>query len=214
VIARYVFHFFEAQQEMSIDEFLERRRPEPLAAAHRAEVIAALPKEGELRPRADEIEKLDAAQKVLVYHARKCVITFKVIGVGHAFVGLHGRAVLLATRDALALVTAEQFSALVAHELGHEYVWDEYSRAMGTGEHSRMQELELQCDGIAVLTLRRVGIDPEQLVSAVQSMTRFNERRGAVASANGYVSLKERVAFIRAIASMRWGEPVSHVLEP
>ena len=132
------------------------------------------------------------------------MITFKVIGVGHAFVGLHGRAVILATRDALALVTAEQFSALVAHELAHEYVWDEYSRAMGTGEHSRLQDLELQCDGIAVLTLRRVGIDPEQLVSAVQSMTRFNERRGAVASANRYVSLKEHVAFIRAIATMPW----------
>jgi hypothetical protein len=204
VIAKSILRSFEAQQELSIDEFLAARRPTPLDAAHRAEVMAALPKEGELRPRANEIEKLDAAQKILVYHRREGVITFKVIEVGHAFVGLHARAVLLASRDALALVNAEQFSALVAHELGHEYVWDEYWRAMRNGEHRRMQALELQCDGIAVLTLRRLGIDPEHLVSAVESMTRFNERRGTVASAADYVSLKERVAFIRAVASMPW----------
>ena len=41
---------------------------EALAAAHRAKVMAALPKEGELRPRANETGKLDAAQKILVYH--------------------------------------------------------------------------------------------------------------------------------------------------
>jgi hypothetical protein len=176
----------------------------PLDAARRAKVMAALPKEGELRPRANEIKKIDAAQTVLKYHGRDGVIAFKVIEVGHAFVGLHARTVLLASRDALALVNAEQFSALVAHELAHEYVWEEYWRAMQSGEHGRMQELELQCDGIAVLTLRRLGIDPEQLVSAVETMTRFNEGRGTVASASDYVSLKERVAFVRAVASMRW----------
>jgi hypothetical protein len=204
VIAKSILRSFEAQQELSIDEFLTARRPTPLDAADRAKVMAALPKEGELRPRANEIKKLDAAQTVLKYHGRDGVITFKVIEVGHAFVGLHARTVLLASRDALALVSAEQFSALVAHELAHEYVWEEYWRAMQSREHSRMQELELQCDGIAVLTLRRLGIDPEHLVSAVETITRFNERRGTVASASDYVSLKERVAFIRAVASMPW----------
>jgi hypothetical protein len=203
VIAKSLLHFFEAQQELSIDEFLAARRPTPADAALRAEAMAALPRQGQLRPRAKEIEKLDAAQKILVYHRREGVITFKVIEVGHAFVGLHARAVLLVSRDALVVVNAEQFSALVAHELGHEYVWDEYWRAMRNRDHRRMMALELQCDGIAVLTLRRVGIDPEQLVSAVERMTRFNEQRGTVASASDYVSLKERVAFIRAVASMR-----------
>jgi hypothetical protein len=204
VIARSVLHFFEAQQGMSIDEFLARRRPAALDLVHRSEVLEELPKEGELRPRANEIKKLDAARTVLKYHGRDGVITFKVIEVGHAFVGLHARTVLLASRDALALVNAEQFSALVAHELAHEYVWEEYWRAMQSREHSRMQAFELQCDGIAVLTLRRLGIDPEHLVSAVETITRFNERRGTVASASDYVSLKERVAFIRAVASMPW----------
>jgi hypothetical protein len=65
---------------------------------------------------------------------------------------------------------------------------------MLSGEHSHIQELELQCDGIAVLTLRRLGIDPEQLVSAVQNMTLFNERRGTVASAAGVHSRRREYA--------------------
>ena len=67
-----------------------------------------------------------------------------------------------------------------------------------------MQELELRCDGIAVLTLRRVGIDPENLVSAIQKVTRFNQLRDTVASSARYVSLKERVRFIRTIAALEW----------
>jgi hypothetical protein len=67
-----------------------------------------------------------------------------------------------------------------------------------------MQELELRCDGIAVLTLRRLGIDPERLVSAVQKTTHFNQHRRMVASAGDYISLGERVAFIRAMATMAW----------
>jgi hypothetical protein len=68
--------------------------------------------------------------------------------------------------------------------------------------HRKLQELELRCDGIAVLTLRRLGLDPEHPVSAVQKMTRLNQHRGMVASANDYVSRKERVAFIRAVAAL------------
>jgi hypothetical protein len=67
-----------------------------------------------------------------------------------------------------------------------------------------MQELELRCDGIAVLTLRRVGIDTENLVSAVQKVTRFNQLRNAVASDTSYVPLKEQIMFIRAIAGLSW----------
>jgi predicted SprT family Zn-dependent metalloprotease len=112
--------------------------------------------------------------------------------------------VLLASRDALALVTAEQFSALAAHEIAHEYIWDGYREAMAGNDHRKVQELELRCDGIAVLTLRRLGLSAEHLISAVQTMTRFNQHRGMVASASDYVSLKDRVAFIRAIATMSW----------
>lgn len=56
----------------------------------------------------------------------------------------------------------------------------------------------------AKLTLRRVGSDPETLVTAVQKVTRFNQLREAVESSARYVSLKDRVQFIRAVAGLPW----------
>ena len=75
-----------------------------------------------------------------------------------------------------------------------------------------MRQLELRSDGIAVLTLRRLGLDPERLVSAVQKVTRYNERRHATERAEAYVSLQKRVQFIRAVAGLAWAE--QHVLRP
>jgi hypothetical protein len=141
--------YFENHADISVDEFLTRSRPAPLGRADCEAVIATLPKEGELQPKPAELAKIDVARQVLEYHERLGVVTFKVVEVGHAFVGLHARSVLLASRDALSLVEPEEFAALVAHEIAHEYVWDEYRQAMERVDHQKMQELELRCDGIA-----------------------------------------------------------------
>jgi hypothetical protein len=197
--------YFERHGALTIDEFLTQSRPAPLGPAACAAVIAALPKEGELQPTPAETAKIDAARRVLDYHARLGVVTFKVIEVGHAFVGLHARSVVLASREALWVLSPDEFAALVAHEIAHDYSWQDYRRARDRKDHKTMQELELRCDGIAVLTLRRLGIDTETLVSAVQKVTQFNQRRDAVATSASYVSLKERITFIRAMAGLSWG---------
>jgi hypothetical protein len=196
--------YFESHDDSSIDEFLTQTRPAPLGRADCDAVIASLPKDGELQPRPDELAKIEATRLVLQYHRRLDVVTFKVIDVKHAFVGLHARSVLLASRDALALVSPEEFAALVAHEIAHDYMWDEYREAMQKKDNTKMQELELRCDGIAVLTLRRLGMDPERLVSAVLKVTRLNQLREAVDSSASYVPTKERIKFIRTIAGLQW----------
>ena len=192
--------FFDAAAAASIPEFLGRLRPDPVSPAVRAQVIASLPRQGELRPTAAEQTKLAALAPVFDFHARNGAIEVKVIDVGHAFVGLHARTVLLLSRDALALVTPEELQALAAHEMGHEYLWNEYQVAMADGASGRLRELELVCDGIAILTLRALGLDPEDLASAVTKMTRHNERLGATASASSYVSLGDRRRFIEAVS--------------
>ncbi len=209
-IGKSVLDGFKGHTDSTIDELLDRLRPAPAEAAARAEVIAALPTEGELRPKPAEIAKLHAADVILGYHGRRGVIILKIIDLNHAFVGLHGRAVLLASRDALALVSGEEFAALVSHEIAHEYVWDAYWEAMQHANHPKMQELELRCDAIAVLTMRHLGLDPEHLVSAVQKMTRFNAWRGTLAHERSYVSLRERVAFIRAMRHLSWPDDNTH----
>jgi hypothetical protein len=110
--------------------------------------------------------------------------------------------VLLLSRDALSLVSAQELQALAAHELGHEMFWDEYEAARTVVGHARMQELELLCDGVAVTTLRGLGRGPQSLIDAVTKMTRHNERLRAVGSAARYVSLRQRRHFIEAVAAM------------
>jgi hypothetical protein len=191
--------FFEGSEEDG-EALLRRLRPAPVSAAMRAAVVAALPREGELQPTDDEHTKIATLEAVLEFHQRKGSLVIKVIDVGHAFVGLHARTVLLLSRDALSLVSAEELQALAAHEFGHELFWDEYQAAR-VGNPARVQELELRCDGVAVTTLRALGQEPDALVRAVTLMTRYNERLGATASAPSYVSLKDRRAFIETMAA-------------
>jgi hypothetical protein len=205
---------FQQVGTSSAEAFLEGLRPRPLAPHLRAQVMASLPAEGEVRASEKETRKLAAIEPILDYHRRRDVLQLKLITVGHAFVGLHARTVLLVSREALDLVDAPELQALIAHEMGHEYFWDEYAAAMATGDRDKVQELELRCDGVAVLTLRELGLEAAALVRAVTALTRFNERIGAMASAGSYTSLKDRIAFVKELDGLMAGpaEPVNLTL--
>lgn len=82
--------------------------------------------------------------------------------------------------------------------LEHRF-WDEYAAAVTADDMDKVREVELRCDGVAVITLRGLGLDARALVKAVTTLTRFNERIGATASSGSYVSLKDRVAFVEEL---------------
>ena len=93
---------------------------------------------------------------------------------------------------------------LVAHEVGHEYVWTERERAFRLGDRSRLKDLELMCDGIAIVTLQGLGMDVSRLMSGVQKISRFNrERFGTANNELDYPSLAQRQVFARAMAARR-----------
>jgi len=196
--------FFAAHGEVTIDDFLERLRPAPIDEHQRLRVLEALPRQGAIRAGAGDVAKMSLAQNVLAYHTRRGVITFQIIDVPPAFIGLHERTVILVSPPALALVNKEEFAALVAHEIGHEYVWTEYQLAVRRGDSEHVRELELRCDGVAVLTLRRLGLKPERLIRAVEMLTWYNEQRHLAVDWKEYVSRDERRSFIRAVASLPW----------
>jgi Zn-dependent protease with chaperone function len=194
--------FFNGSEADGGQALIGRLRPSALSPALRVAVVAALPREGELEPTAAERAKIAALDPIFAVHERQGLVVVKVIEVGHAFVGLHARSVLLLSRDALSLLDAEELQALAAHELGHELFWDEYQEARARGAHDITRELELRCDGVAVATLHRLGRGPESLVDAVVKMTRYNEAIGATASGANYVSLERRRQFIREVAEL------------
>jgi Zn-dependent protease with chaperone function len=194
--------FFATARWTSLGDFLRSRRPPPLSEELRARVMASLPRDGELEPTSAERRKLVALDAVLDLHDRKGVVKVKVIEVGQAALALHARTVLLVSRDALALLSPEELQALAAHELAHEYSWDDYQEAMRQNAWERRQEMELTCDGFAVMALRVLAVDPVRLTSAVIKLTRYNERLGATATAAAYVSLEDRRRFIETVAGL------------
>lgn len=141
-------------------------------------------------------EKLAAARRVLGWHGREAVYQVKVIEVPQAAVALHARAVVLVSEPALDILDADELQALVAHEVGHEYFWSEYFRARQNNDRSLLRTLELLCDGIAIVTLRRAGTDPARLVSALEKLVRYNrDRFGAARNEEDYPPMGERRRF-------------------
>ena len=172
---KQVLDFFASHRGESIDDFLGHLRPPPPDESARALVIARLPREMSWRPSRRMTGKLAAAGPVLAYSGRTNAITIQVFDLNAAFSCLYERAVLLVSTRALDILDSDEVAALVAHEVAHDYDWQEYAAALGRGDAGRLRELELRSDGIAVLTLERVNIDPEALVSMAQKMTRWNE---------------------------------------
>jgi hypothetical protein len=127
----------------------------------------------------------------------------KVFDSPHAFVGLHARSVILISQPALRFLTPEELQAAVAHETGHEYVWIEFEKARARQDFARLQELELFCDAVAIVTLRRAGLNPSSLVSGLEELLRYeNERFEPGKNEARYVSQDERKKFAGKV--MKW----------
>jgi hypothetical protein len=208
--------YFERAKGQSLDDYMTRIRPARVSHAFKTEVLANLLKEGEVQPSAKGRSKLGALEAIFAYHERSSAIDIKVFHAGQAFVGLHARSVLLISEEALDLLTAEELQASVAHEIGHDYFWREYQVAEEQRRYKDMQEIELRCDGIAIVTLHRLGLDPSLMISTVARMMKFNERMGTMDKAHLYTSLDERRRFNRAMIELvkASGAAPTHIAGP
>jgi hypothetical protein len=195
--------FFRTLPTGDVGAALAGLRPPPLRVEDRVRVLASLPLEGELHPDAREVIKLAGIEPILRYHDRVDVVAIKLIDVPQAFIGLHARSVLLVSRPALAMLSAAELQAFIAHEIGHELFWNEYERAGGRRDTRALQEIELKCDGIAVLTLMALSLDVTMLDSGMRKLTRFNETLGTTVNADAYPNLDVRARFVRDVAALR-----------
>jgi predicted Zn-dependent protease len=188
---------------------LDKTRPPAVSKTFKDSVVAGLPTEGAIYKLKEPWQrKLDSLAVVLRVHQRQSVYVVRVFDPGTqplAVVSLYARSVLLISDAALALLNDEELRACVAHEIGHEYIWEEYRQAVKRDDHRRLRELELFCDGIAILTLLRAGLDPSPLLAATENIAKFN-RISAVAEANiyQYPSQDERKRFAEALT--KWAE--------
>ena len=199
--------YFESVQDRDFETLLrELRRPAP-SPPFRAVILKSLPPEGRLSPTNQETAQLAAIKPLLRLHEREDSLDLGLFTYGRvAFTGLHARSVLLISREALSLLNSDELVAIIAHELGHDYVWDEYEQARQHEENHRLQELELRCDGIAVIAMARLGVDSEHLVSALTKLSRHNQRLGTPNEAR-YAPLEQRARFIRAMVVLTANSP-------
>jgi len=202
IITRKTLEYFRQISDQGFNDFLRNIRPEKISPTSRAQMLSLLRKEDLVTPSAEGQAKLDALAPILGYHERNSVIEIKVLRVRQATTAFLAGAAVIVTEPALEILTREELQAVVAHELAHEYFWKEYELARRHQQRQVMQELELRCDGIAVITLVRLDLSPESLISAVTRLTRFNERKGISTTSDIYLSLDDRFHFIHSIIEM------------
>jgi hypothetical protein len=114
-------------------------------------------------------------------------------------VGLHARFIVLVSYPALRILSPVQLQAIVAHEIGHEYVWDAYEAARQKGNRRQLRALELFCDGIAMVTLARIRASQTALIDAIRFLVASNSLKGFASEDNSYPTLAERAWFARQI---------------
>ena len=188
--------------EMARTINLDACLPKPVSAVEKAAVVESLPAHGAVtHVGAGEGRKLDAISRLLGTNGRDSVYDVRVITVPQAWTGLYKRAVLLISLPALRLLSSEELQALVAHEIGHEYVWQEYADAKSRRDTKRLRELELVCDAIAVRILAREGILPDRLETAIEKVSWYNrERLGVALNEGNYPSLKDRLKLVQKMS--------------
>jgi Zn-dependent protease with chaperone function len=189
-------------QPSGFRSFLESIRKPDLSQESRDRVLAGLPRAGEIKPSGKQRQKLLALAPILQYHRRDGFVEVKVIDAFQAAVGLHARSFILISEPALRELDSEELQAVAAHELGHDYFWDDYQLALDRHDAKRAQELELRCDAIAIFTLANLGLKPRKLISAIERLDEFNAQFGTALNERLYVPPPERVRFIEAIITL------------
>ena len=193
--------WFAQIEERDFADYLKRVRLPKVSETFKAQVLANLARGKEVKPSTSRQAELATLGPVLRYHEREAVIEIKVVALDRVFVGLQGRSALLISEKALQLLTTGELQATAAHELAHEYFWGEYQEARQRKQYDRMREIELLCDGIAVITLERLGLDPAHLISGLQKIRLINSRVEEL-DKDTHPLPDERFKFIRALAKL------------
>jgi hypothetical protein len=175
--------------------------PQAVSPAHKKEVLASLPVEGVMTHLSGKLQqKVSALEPLLRAADRDGIYDVRVVDIPLARIGLYERTVLLISGTALALLSAEELRAQVAHEIGHEYFAAESDRAAKAQDRRRLKEIELMCDAIGIVLLHELGMDPSQLMKSVEKVTLYNRRTSqrGIDELN-YPTLDERRKFSAAV---------------
>lgn len=93
--------------------------------------------------------------------------------------GMLFRECVLVLSDSLAgTLKDDELIGIVGHELAHAYFMDEMVAARKRQDGRAMRAVELECDAVAMITLRVMGKDPGQLLKGLQRITVMSKSKG------------------------------------
>jgi len=149
----------------------------------------------------ERVERLKTALRpALAYHQRDRMPVV-VLWSEHPRATLRERAVIVVTTKMMAITSDEEIRGIVAHELAHEYIWDEQKQAREANDESALREYELFCDAVAVVTLKEIGDDPTSYAKAIERMTYIGITAGSAtrSETRTHPSLDTRLKLIRLL---------------
>jgi Zn-dependent protease with chaperone function len=117
---------------------------------------------------------------VLAYHKRDGKLPIYVLRSDQPKAFVTCRAALIITTKLMLIAGEAELRGIVAHELAHEYLWEERERAFNEKDESLLREIELFCDAVAAITLKEMGDDPAHFARALERMTYIGITAGNV----------------------------------
>ncbi len=116
-------------------------------------------------------------QPVLDYHGRS-LMSIYVLWSDQPKAYSVDRTAIFITTGLLIHASDEELRGIVAHELAHEYVWDERKNARQMKDVRLMRECELFCDAVAAFTLKEIGDDPVSYGRILERVTGIEIKAG------------------------------------
>ncbi len=176
---------FSGRSLAEINLALAKMRPEPVSQSDKLILERGLPILTD-RNRIENPRQLSLlyarAETTLRFCHRYGVVDLILFRHREPIVYSHAGAVLAISTEVLKIIGDNDaaLAGIVAHELAHEYVALQMLSAIRTGDLSKIRELELFCDAVAVVVLLDLGLDPAHYSRALQRIARHSQAAAAL----------------------------------
>jgi hypothetical protein len=169
------FKLFAGKSLVAFFSYLDEVRPRTSAAAAKRRhemltwAVAQATANGQMT--ADQIRAYQQRlNPVFRLHRRENTLALVVFRSDEPYVMNHANALITVSSRSVELAGSEAgLAGLVAHEVAHDYLTSSQVINRLDTDERRGREIELVCDGIAVATLLRLGLDPAAYADALSN---------------------------------------------
>lgn len=86
------------------------------------------------------------------------------------YFALGGNNLLVVSDKIVEITSAEEFRAATAHELGHLFFVEVYSGFLANKDYKTIQQIEMNCDAVALVLLQRINENPKAIGQALKKI--------------------------------------------